>query len=167
MSRGVRHPTAPNGGCARFYQQLDGAEPRREYSLGMAVVQHAAAQRFEVREEPGAYLLYEESAGRLRLIHTEVPARFRGRGWASDLARFALDYARERQLRVDPQCPFVQRYLRQHPEYTALVDPSHHHPAAEERRIRDAALDETIEASFPASDPASSDPNPDDDEALR
>jgi hypothetical protein len=39
------------------------------------------------------------------------------------------------------------------------------HSPAEERRIRDAALDETIENSFPASDPPSTIPNPDDDEA--
>jgi hypothetical protein len=31
----------------------------------------------------------------------------------------------------------------------------------EERRIREAALDKTIEATFPASDPLSTDPNPD------
>jgi hypothetical protein len=43
--------------------------------------------------------------------------------------------------------------------------PQHRHTPEEERRIREAALDETIEASFPASDPPSSDPNPDDDEA--
>jgi hypothetical protein len=42
----------------------------------------------------------------------------------------------------------------------------HRHSEAEERRIREAALDETIEASFPASDPPSTDPNPDRDEAL-
>ena len=36
----------------------------------------------------------------------------------------------------------------------------------EERRHREAALDETIEASFPASDPPSSDPNPDDENAV-
>lgn len=41
------------------------------------------------------------------------------------------------------------------------------HSPAEERRIRDAALDETIENSFPASDPPSSIPNPDDDDAGR
>jgi len=35
------------------------------------------------------------------------------------------------------------------------------HSEAEERRHREAALDETIEASFPASDPPSTDPNPD------
>jgi hypothetical protein len=42
----------------------------------------------------------------------------------------------------------------------------HQHSPEEEREIREAALDETIEASFPASDPPSSDPNPDDHTAL-
>jgi hypothetical protein len=41
----------------------------------------------------------------------------------------------------------------------------HQHTPEEERRIREAALDRTIEATFPASDP-SSDPNPDDHAAL-
>lgn len=42
----------------------------------------------------------------------------------------------------------------------------HEHSAEEERQIREASLDETIADSFPASDPASSDPNPDDHSAL-
>lgn len=42
----------------------------------------------------------------------------------------------------------------------------HQHTPAEEREIREAALDDTIEASFPASDPPSSNPNPDDDDAV-
>ena len=42
---------------------------------------------------------------------------------------------------------------------------AHDHTPEEERRIRDAALDETIEDSFPASDPPSSLPNPDDHDA--
>jgi CheY-like chemotaxis protein len=40
------------------------------------------------------------------------------------------------------------------------------HTPEEERRIREASLDETIEDTFPASDPLSTDPNPDADEAL-
>jgi len=36
----------------------------------------------------------------------------------------------------------------------------------EERLMREAALDQTIEATFPASDPASSIPNPRDHNAL-
>ncbi len=42
----------------------------------------------------------------------------------------------------------------------------HQHTPEEERRIREAALDQTIESSFPASDPPSSNPNPDDHAAL-
>jgi hypothetical protein len=43
---------------------------------------------------------------------------------------------------------------------------AHEHTPEEERRIREAALDETIEDSFPASDPPSSLPNPYDHDAL-
>ena len=42
----------------------------------------------------------------------------------------------------------------------------HQHTPEEERRIREAALDETLEGSFPASDPPSSKPNPDDHAAI-
>jgi hypothetical protein len=41
----------------------------------------------------------------------------------------------------------------------------HNHTPDEERRIREAALDETIAESFPASDPPSSLPNPDEHDA--
>lgn len=44
---------------------------------------------------------------------------------------------------------------------------AHQHTPEEERRIREAALDKTIEETFPASDPLSSDPNPDDHSALQ
>jgi hypothetical protein len=46
------------------------------------------------------------------------------------------------------------------------VDHPHEHTAEEEHRIREAALDQTLANSFPASDPSSTLPNPDDDEAL-
>jgi hypothetical protein len=47
-----------------------------------------------------------------------------------------------------------------------MSDGDHQHTPEEEQRIREAALDETIAESFPASDPPSTIPNPDDDEAL-
>lgn len=43
----------------------------------------------------------------------------------------------------------------------------HRHTPEEERRIRDAALDETLAESFPASDAPSTLPNPDDDSLLQ
>jgi hypothetical protein len=42
----------------------------------------------------------------------------------------------------------------------------YHHSEPAERRIREATLDETIEPSFPASDPPSTNPNPDAHDAL-
>jgi hypothetical protein len=49
---------------------------------------------------------------------------------------------------------------------TLIDEPDHNHTPEEERRIREAALDETIAASFPASDAPSTIPNPDDDELV-
>jgi hypothetical protein len=49
---------------------------------------------------------------------------------------------------------------------TSNAPPDHQHTPAEERAIREAALDQTIESSFPASDPPSTTPNPDDHDAL-
>jgi hypothetical protein len=43
---------------------------------------------------------------------------------------------------------------------------THKHTPEEERRIREAALDHTIEDTFPASDPPSTLPNPDDDALI-
>ena len=57
-----------------------------------------------------------------------------------------------------------------HAPETVTVRPEapdlHDHTPEEERKIREAALDQTIENSFPASDPPSSDPNPDDHTAV-
>ena len=47
------------------------------------------------------------------------------------------------------------------------MSPDHHHTPDEEKKIREAALDETIADTFPASDPPSTIPNPDEDEALK
>ena len=43
---------------------------------------------------------------------------------------------------------------------------NHQHSPEDERASREAALDETIEATFPASDPMSTIPNPADYTAL-
>jgi hypothetical protein len=48
--------------------------------------------------------------------------------------------------------------------FRRLVTDRRNHPA-EERRIREAALNETVTGSFPVSDPASSLPNPDEHDA--
>jgi len=53
--------------------------------------------------------------------HTLVPAELEQHGLAAKLAHHALEYARANRFSVIPACPYVQAYLRKHPEYSDLV----------------------------------------------
>jgi predicted GNAT family acetyltransferase len=91
-------------------------------SSPVQVTNNAADGQFEIHaEDKVATLAYTEREGKIYLIHTEVPKPLEGRGYASALAKTALDYAREHQLTVVPFCPFVRAYLQRHPEYSSLV----------------------------------------------
>lgn len=82
-------------------------------------VQHDRAQaRFFVPLADGdAELLYASfSDDILDLQHTEVPPSGTGKGVSDALVRAALAYAREQGLRVVATCPYVQAWLRRHPE---------------------------------------------------
>jgi hypothetical protein len=82
-----------------------------------------AAARGAARDPAGlAQLQYRyRDVGTVVLVHTEVPPALEGRGYASRLARTALDFARAHSLHVVPQCPFVKTYIQRHPDYDELV----------------------------------------------
>ena len=71
--------------------------------------------------ELAGVLEYKVTRGRIALIHTEVLPVHEGRGVGSALVRFALEDARRRELRVIPTCPYVQSYLKRHPEDDIVV----------------------------------------------
>jgi predicted GNAT family acetyltransferase len=78
--------------------------------------------RFEMeRDGKTAYLEYNLADNILQLVHTEVPPESRGKGLASELARAALDWARQNNARVDVICPVALGYLEKHPEYNDLL----------------------------------------------
>jgi predicted GNAT family acetyltransferase len=78
--------------------------------------------RFEIEQDGHiAYLEYNLAGKVLQLIHSEVPQALRGRGVASELAKSALEWAREHDVKVDVICPSVAAYLEKHPEYSDLV----------------------------------------------
>lgn len=84
----------------------------------MTVQHDPARSRFVVALADGdAELLYDMFADDvINLQHTEVPASGKGHGVGDALVRAALAYARERGLRVMATCPYVQAWLRRHPE---------------------------------------------------
>ena len=78
--------------------------------------------RFEIEQDGHvAYLEYNLAGKVLQLIHSEVPEALRGRGVASELAKSALDWARQNAVKVDVICPSVAAYIEKHPQYSDLV----------------------------------------------
>jgi predicted GNAT family acetyltransferase len=68
-----------------------------------------------------ALAAYRLKPGVITFTHTEVPEALGGRGVGSELAKGALDQARQRGLKVVPLCPFIKAYIEKHPEYQDLL----------------------------------------------
>ena len=84
----------------------------------MTVEHDPAGSRFVVRLPDGdAELLYGTFGDDvLDLQHTEVPRSGQGKGIGDALIRAALAHAREQGMRVMATCPYVQAWLRRHPD---------------------------------------------------
>jgi predicted GNAT family acetyltransferase len=90
------------------------------------VVDNTAEHRFEIKlEGHTAFAEYRLVHGAIILPHTEVPPAFEGRGIAGRLARYAMQYARDRELKVIPLCPYMAAYMTKHPETHDLAHPSY------------------------------------------
>ncbi len=86
------------------------------------ITHNQAAKRFEVSiDNQIGYISYQERDGKLIYDHTIVPQELGGRGVGSALVKHALDYAREQNKKVLPQCSFVASYISKHSEYQDLV----------------------------------------------
>ncbi|MBX3066911.1 MAG: N-acetyltransferase [Anaerolineae bacterium] len=87
------------------------------------------ASRFETDLGGGKFAIiqYRRNRNIYVMIHTEVPAEFRGKGIAEKLVHDALEMVKAENLdtaegrKVDPQCPVVKAFIDRHPEYKPLV----------------------------------------------
>jgi len=87
-----------------------------------------ARQRFELKVKGAlAFIDYLRDGRNVIMTHAEVPPALRGGGIGSELVKGALSLVRERGEKVVPLCPFVARYMRDHPESLDLL--------AERRRL--------------------------------
>jgi predicted GNAT family acetyltransferase len=89
----------------------------------MEIIDAEAAQRYEMRikGDLAGFIDYVVKGGRIALIHTQVLTAFQGQGIAAQLARYALDDARRRGLRVVATCPYVRAYVEGHPDTHDIV----------------------------------------------
>ena len=68
-----------------------------------------------------AIAAYQLEGDTIVFTHTLVPKKLEGHGVGSKLIRGALDAARDKGLKVVPQCPFVKSYIDRHAEYRDLL----------------------------------------------
>ncbi|RZF65674.1 N-acetyltransferase [Sphingomonas populi] len=87
----------------------DVTDNRSEHEFELVVDGHRAVAAYQMEDDTIVF------------THTIVPEAIEGRGVGSRLIRAALDSARDRKLKVIPQCPFVAEYIKRHPEYRDLL----------------------------------------------
>ena len=90
----------------------------------MPLSDNRAASRYELPTELGlGFIDYrlDEAAGRIVLIHAEVPASAKGRGLGRQLVDAALDDIRRRGLKVVPRCGFVAAVMQRDPAWHDLL----------------------------------------------
>jgi hypothetical protein len=113
-------PVKKSGGVKKRPEPIAG----RIMADALTVVMNTATSRFEATldgETAFAEYRLHPDKGYVTLPHTIVPPAFEGKGVGSALAKAALGYAREHGLKVKPLCPFIARYITNHPEWQDLV----------------------------------------------
>ncbi|MEQ8926858.1 MAG: GNAT family N-acetyltransferase [Fulvivirga sp.] len=89
----------------------------------MQIVNNKTNYQFEtIVEGEKAELQYRIRNNTLYYMHTWVPESIEGRGIASSLAKFGLEYARRKNYQIVIYCPFVVAYVKKHPEYLELLN---------------------------------------------
>ena len=110
------------------FSVLDSRAPHYEKHLAMdgrqiRVTHAASSRRFEAEVDGQLCIADYRIAGPVMTMpHTYVPRPLEGRGIAAALVAAALAHARAAGLRVRPDCSYVARYMRRHPETLDLLE---------------------------------------------
>jgi uncharacterized protein len=87
------------------------------------LIDKADAQRYEfhVDDKLAAVEDYELSGNTITLNHTEAQPEFKGQGVAEEFVVALLNDARQRNLKVIPECTYVAKLMNKHKEFIDLV----------------------------------------------
>jgi predicted GNAT family acetyltransferase len=91
--------------------------------MEVIIVDNIERSRFETEiNGEFAFLDYEFYNGAMALVHTFVPPKYRHKGIAFAIIKFALEYAKREQLKIIAGCSSVTIYIEQYPEYAMLLE---------------------------------------------
>lgn len=91
---------------------------------GFRVIHRPDLGKFLIRLAPGAYafLRYELRNEKMYIIATYTPPEFRGRGIATYLTEYAVNWAKESGYKVVPQCAFTVAFFKKRKDLQHLLD---------------------------------------------
>ncbi len=92
-----------------------------------ATRQNETTKRFELDIDGQLSVIeytLKKSTNQIFLVHTEVARQIQGSGIGNKIVKESLDIVRQKGYQLVPLCPFVVAYLKRHPEYHDLIDPS-------------------------------------------
>ncbi|MCB0804306.1 MAG: N-acetyltransferase [Bacteroidales bacterium] len=88
----------------------------------MDVINNVNKQRFELEINGEiAYIDYDMAGSNIRLNYTEVPESMKGKGIGSKLADQTFSLIGGMNMKVIPDCHFIQHWLTKHPEKREMV----------------------------------------------
>lgn len=88
----------------------------------LEITHNPAENRFETWIDGELSKLdYIEDGDTIVMTHVGVHPQHRGGGVAGRITQSALEYAKEKSLRVIPMCSYVAAYIRRNPQYVELT----------------------------------------------
>ena len=97
----------------------------KEEFLALEVIKNDETNRFELTVDGYiAFIDFRQQDQIIKLIHTEVPEELGGRGVAAALVEKTLVYLETNNYSLYPYCPYVFAYIKKHPEWKRMVDPT-------------------------------------------
>lgn len=88
----------------------------------LEIIHNEAENRFETWiDNQLSKLDYMQDGNNIVMTHVGVYPEHRGQGIAGKLTQVALEYAKEKSLRVIPMCPYIAAYIRRNTQYEVLT----------------------------------------------
>lgn len=88
----------------------------------MEVINDIQGSRFVLDVDgEDVYVLYAEEKTTIELYSTYTPPKLRGRGLAAIVVKAGFDYAKEKNLKVIPNCWYVREFAEKYKEYEEML----------------------------------------------
>ena len=85
--------------------------------------EHGRKGAFYIDEEGEwiAELTYFTNNGVMTIDHTEIDEKLRGEGIGQDMVKAAVEYAREKGLKIKAACPYAKKVIERTPEFQDIL----------------------------------------------